>query len=112
MNVLVTFILSLVVNSGADLTTEFIEWVMLILLLVSGAIWTIFIAYSFDFVGHINIILMVILAIAFIGTISLAWRRAHDAGLSGILMLIPIVSLIVSILPSRTKNNPYLTKKR
>ncbi len=45
--------------------------------------------------------------LVFIPTLSLAWRRAHDCNLPGLLMLIPLVREVISILPTRPELNKY-----
>ena len=45
--------------------------------------------------------------LVFIPTLALAWRRAHDCNLPGLLMLIPLVREVISLLPSRPELNKY-----
>ena len=49
----------------------------------------------------------IVLAICVLPTISLAWRRAHDCGLPGFLMLIPLVREAIALLPSNEGINKF-----
>ncbi|MGI9461418.1 MAG: DUF805 domain-containing protein [Alphaproteobacteria bacterium] len=47
------------------------------------------------------------LGVFMVGNISLAWRRSHDAGISGCWMLVPFAKIIIGAMPSKTKGNLY-----
>ena len=43
-----------------------------------------------------------------LGFVSLAVRRAHEAGISGAWVFIPLMQLIVGFLPAKLQNNRYI----
>ena len=49
----------------------------------------------------------IFLAAIVLPTVALSWRRAHDVGMSGWLMLIPFVREFIALLPSYNGINEY-----